>query len=46
MQDVDNLTDLGSNIILFADDTAIETSARAEEVVIKQKTQFKNVISG
>ena len=38
MQDVDNLTDLESNIILFADDTVIETSARAEEVVMKHKT--------
>ena len=46
MQDVDNLTNLESNIILFADDTVIETSARAEEVVMKHKTHYKNVISG
>ena len=42
MQDVDNLTSLESNIILFADDTVIETSVRAEEVVMKHKTQLQN----
>ena len=41
MQDVDNLTNLESNIIVFADDTVIETSARAEEVVLKHKTQLQ-----
>ena len=41
MQDVDNLTNLESNILLFADDTLIETSARAEEVVMKHKTQLQ-----
>ena len=41
MQDVDNLTNLESNIILFADDTVIETSARAEEVVMKHKTKLQ-----
>ena len=41
MQDVDNLTNLESIIILFADDTVIETSARAEEVVWKHKTQLQ-----
>ena len=41
MQDVDNLTNLESNIILFADDTMIELSARAEEVVMKHKTQLQ-----
>ena len=40
-QDVDNLTNLESNIILFADDTVIETSVRAEEVVMKHKTQLQ-----
>ena len=40
MQYVDNLTNLESNIILFADDAVIETSARAEEVVMKHKTQL------
>ena len=45
-QDVDNLTNLESNIILFADDTVIETSATAEEVVMNYKTQLQNVISG
>ena len=40
-QDVDNLTNLESNIILFADDTVIETSATAEEVVMKHKTQLQ-----
>ena len=42
MQDVDNLTNLESNIILFADATVIETSARAEDVVMKHKSQLKN----
>ena len=46
MQEVDNLTNLESNIIPFADDPVIETSARAEVVVMKDKTQFKNVING
>ena len=46
MQDVDNLINLESIIIFFEDDTVIETSARAEDVVMKQKTQLKNVISG
>ena len=41
MQDVDKLTNLESNIILFADDTVIETSARADEVVMKDKTQLQ-----
>ena len=41
MQDVDHLTSLESNIILFADDRVIETSVRAEEVVIKHKTQLQ-----
>ena len=41
MQDVDNLTNLESNMILFADDTVIETLARAEEVVMKHKTQLQ-----
>ena len=39
MQDVDSLTNLESNVILFSDDTVIETWARAEEVVMKHKTQ-------
>ena len=41
MQGVDNLTNLDSNIILFAVDTVIEISARAEDVVMKRKTQFQ-----
>ena len=41
MQEVDNLNNLESNIILFAADTVIETSARAEEVVMKHKTQLQ-----
>ena len=41
MQDVGNLTNLESKIIIFADDTVIETSARAEEVVMKHKTQLQ-----
>ena len=41
MQDVDNLTNLESNIIVFADDTKIETSARADDVVIKHKSQLQ-----
>ena len=40
-QDVDNLTNLESNIILFADDTVIETSATTEEVVMRHKTQLQ-----
>ena len=40
-QDVDNLTNLESNIKLFADDTVIETSATADEVVMKHKTQLQ-----
>ena len=46
MQVVDNLANLASNIILFADDTVVETSARTEDIVMKPKTQLKkNVIS-
>ena len=41
MRDVDNLTNLESNIILFADDTVIEISVRAEYVVMKHKTQLE-----
>ena len=41
MQDVDNLTNLESNILLFADDRVIETSARTEEVVMKHKSQLQ-----
>ena len=40
MQDVNNLTNLESNIILFADNTVIETSASAEDVVMKHKPQL------
>ena len=41
MQEVDNLTNLGSNIILYTDDTVIETSIRAGDVVMKHKTQLE-----
>ena len=41
MQDVDNLSNLESNIISFAGDTVIETPARAEDVVMKHKTQLE-----
>ena len=40
-QDFHNLTNLESNIIHFADDTVIETSARAEVVVMKHKTHLE-----
>ena len=40
-QGFEKLTNLESNIILFADDTVIETSARAEDVVMKHKTQLE-----
>ena len=46
MQDVDNLANLESNIILFSDDTVIEYSARAEEVVMKRKTQLQKCNEG
>ena len=39
-QDVDNSTNLEYNIILFADNTVIETSAIAEDVVMKHKSQL------
>ena len=41
MQDVDSLTNLESNIIFFADDTVIETSASAKEVVKNHKPQLQ-----
>ena len=40
-QDIDNLTNLEVNLILFAVDTVIETSARAEEVVMKHKIELQ-----